>query len=108
MQGVRPLKTLRLDLIFDLPDDFRGGLVEALKEFTRFVESPETGLDEPPHAASFGVRSPAHNWNRRYGLKVACRSGVFVLPEGGSGWRRFPQDLPARCHIDSDGETWIK
>lgn len=102
------MKLLRLDLIFDLPEGFEGGLVEAVREFARFVESSETGLDDAPQAASFGVRSPAHNWNRRYGCRVACRSGVFELPDGGGGWRRLPQGLPARCHIDNDGETWIK
>jgi hypothetical protein len=92
---------LRLNVIMELPEGFKGGLREAFEIYLQKREEARPLLSE--RDVSRRVAWEAFQCNRRHGATVVAEDGIFSLKTG--SWLRKDK-LPASALMLKD--TWVK
>lgn len=100
------MKVLRIDLRYQMPDDWSGSPADALREAARFLECQDSGLDELPNASA----GPSHQTfylGTREGVRM--NGEISVYEAGPPRWKwakcEFSGQLP-RVHVE--GVRFIK
>lgn len=101
------MKVLRIDLRYQLPDDWTGSPADALREAARFLDCPNSGLDELPVTVGAGAAHATFYLGTLEGVRMNGEISVYEATPPRWKWTRcqLTGALP-RVHVD--GERFIK
>lgn len=96
------MKLLRLNAIFELPDDFEGDWKEAV---IKMLDHSETAsIKQEPMHLNFNITSWGFTWNHQRGKKLIAEASIWSIKDGGH-WRLLNT---APANADSDGSIFVQ
>ena len=99
------MNLLRANIRYQLPEHFRGGLTDALRDMLTYLEHPVYEL--PPHTTCFSMDHAGFNHNAGLGLRFQGETGIFHLVET-KGWVEQDQGRLLRFVSPYDKKVWVR